>query len=41
MDGNWSRYILMIFGANLNIIDIKATNVMNSVQLFLKNQQII
>lgn len=37
MDSNWSGYILMIFGANLSIIHIKVTNVINSMQLFKKN----
>lgn len=37
MDSNWSGYILMIFGANLSIIHIKVTNVINSVQLLKKN----
>lgn len=30
----WSGYILVTFGANLNIIHIEATNVINGVQLF-------
>lgn len=37
MDSNWSRYILMIFGANLSILHIKGTNVINSAQLFKNN----
>lgn len=41
MDSNWSGYILMIFGANLTIVHIKATDVINSVELFFKNLQII
>lgn len=36
MGSNWSGYILMIFGANLTIVHIKATNVINSVKLFFK-----
>lgn len=38
MDSNWSGYILMIFGANLSIIHIKGTSVINSVQLFKTKQ---
>lgn len=41
MDSNWSGYILMIFGANLTNVHIKATNVINSMELFFKNLQII
>lgn len=33
MDSNWSGYILVIFGANLSIIHIEATNVINGEQL--------
>lgn len=36
MDSNWSGYVLMIFGATLSIIHIKATNVITSVQLLKK-----
>jgi len=39
MGSNWSRYILMIFGANLSIIHIKGTSVINSKQLLKKKQQ--
>lgn len=38
MDSNWSGYILMMFGANLSIIHIKVTNVINSMQLFKKKK---
>lgn len=41
MDSNCCGYILLIFGANLSIIYIKATNVINGVKLFFKNLQII
>lgn len=39
MDSNWSGYILMMFGANLSIIHIKVTNVINSMQLFKKKKK--
>lgn len=38
MDSNWSGYVLMIFGATLSIIHIKATNVITSVQLLKKKK---
>lgn len=41
MDSNWSGYILMIFRANRSIIHIKATDVINSVQLLKRDHLII
>lgn len=41
MDSEESGYILMKFGADLSIIHMKATNVINGVKLFFKNLQII
>lgn len=40
MGSSWFGYILMLFGANLSIIHIKATSVINSVQLLKEEPQI-